>query len=122
MKRSPLVPFGMIAGLAIILMIVIGIWGGNIAQERADKNNGASKGDTANLASLSADKIYGQKCSTCHGANLEGGMGPNLQKIGGQLSKDKIVNQIKNGGGGMPANVITGDAVDKVADWLSKKK
>mgnify|MGYP001953231241 CR=1 FL=1 len=122
MKRNPLVPFGVIATLGILLMLVIGIWGGNIAQERADGKNGASTEDTANLASLEPDKIFGQKCSTCHGDNLEGKNGPNLQHVGADMSKDEILNQIKNGGGAMPGNIINGEAADKVADWLSKKK
>jgi len=122
MKRNPLVPFGTIAVLGIILMIVIGVWGGNIAQDRAEKKNAPSTEDTANLVNLSADKIFGQKCSTCHGDNLEGGIGPNLQKIGSSMDKAAILNQIKNGGGGMPANVISGAAADKVATWLANKK
>jgi cytochrome c551 len=69
-----------------------------------------------------AAKIFDQKCSGCHGGDLKGGMGPNLTKIGSTLSKDDILNTIKNGKGGMPPNVIQGDDAEKVADWLAAKK
>lgn len=84
-----------------------------------DKNNGGGT-DTAQAGD--ADKIFQQKCSACHGGDLKGGVGPNLTKIGSQLSKDDILATIKNGKGAMPPNVIEGDDANKVADWLSAKK
>ena len=116
MKRNPLIPFAVIAAFGILFMIVIGIWGGNAAQERAaSKEKGA-------VAAATPDKIFEQNCSSCHGQNLEGGAGPNLQHIGGKLSKDAILKQINNGGGVMPGGLIKGDDATKVAEWLSKKK
>lgn len=67
-------------------------------------------------------KIFDQKCSSCHGGDLTGGMGPNLTKVGSKYSKDEILNIIKNGKGQMPANVITGDDANQVAEWLAAKK
>ncbi|MGG5251984.1 cytochrome c551 [Neobacillus sp. SM06] len=78
------------------------------------QNGGAQAGDP--------QKIVSQKCSTCHGGNLEGSVGPNLQKIGSKYSKDEILNIIKNGKGGMPAGVISGKDAEKVAEWLAAKK
>ncbi|MFC7393321.1 cytochrome c550 [Scopulibacillus cellulosilyticus] len=117
MKRNPLVPFGIIAVLGIIFVIVLSVWGGNIVQDRQAEK--AGKSDTANVK---PEEIFKQNCSSCHGQNLQGGAGPNLQHIGKKISKDRILKQIKNGGGGMPANVIQGEEAQKVADWLSKKK
>lgn len=123
MKRNPLIPFGMIAVLGIVLMLSLSVWGGGAAQERAAKENGTAVEDEANLASLPADEIFGQKCAACHGQNLEGvGGAPNLQKVGAKLSKKEILDQIANGGGIMPGGLITGEAADKVATWLSEKK
>ncbi|MGO4270307.1 cytochrome c, partial [Paenibacillus sp. TAF58] len=49
-------------------------------------------------AALDAAVIFKQNCIACHGAELEGRMiGPNLQKVGARLSKEKIINQITNG-------------------------
>lgn len=67
-------------------------------------------------------KIFDQKCSSCHGGDLKGGMGPDVSKIGATLSKDDILNIIHNGKGGMPPNVVAGDDADKVAEWLAAKK
>jgi cytochrome c551 len=78
-------------------------------------------GDTAQAGD--AEKIYSQKCSSCHGGDLKGGMGPDLTAVGASKSKDEIAAIIKDGtDGGMPAGLIEGDDLDKVADWLSTKK
>ncbi|MGQ0517186.1 c-type cytochrome, partial [Bacillus sp. D-CC] len=53
---------------------------------------------------------------------LQGAVGPNLQKIGGKLSKDEIKEILSKGKGNMPANIVPADQAAKVADWLSKKK
>lgn len=80
-----------------------------------DGNKTASAGD--------AEKIVNQKCISCHGENLKGGVGPALDKIGSQLSKDEIHDIIINGkGGGMPPKLIEGKDADAVAAWLSEKK
>lgn len=78
-------------------------------------------GDTATAGD--AEKIYSQKCSSCHGGDLKGGMGPDLTAVGASKSKDEIAAIIKDGTtGGMPAGLIEGDDLDKVADWLASKK
>ncbi|WP_406603726.1 cytochrome c551 [Neobacillus rhizosphaerae] len=97
--------------LGTSLVMGLAACGGGTSDKGTDT---ASGGDAA--------KIYDQKCSGCHGGDLKGGMGPNLTKIGSTLSKDEILNTIKNGKGAMPKNVIQGDDANKVADWLAAKK
>ncbi|WML46928.1 cytochrome c [Neobacillus sp. PS3-34] len=87
---------------------------GGASDNKGGGNDTASGGD--------AEKIFSQKCSTCHGGNLEGGMGPKLADVGSRLTKDQIKNKIEHGGGGMPEGLLKGAELDKVADWLSKKK
>ncbi|MDR7080039.1 cytochrome c551 [Neobacillus niacini] len=78
-------------------------------------------GDTATAGD--AEKVYSQKCSSCHGGDLKGGMGPELTAVGASKSKDEIAAIIKDGTtGGMPAGLIEGDDLDKVAEWLASKK
>ncbi len=120
MKRKPLIPFGIIAVVGIVLVIVLSVWGGHTVQDRQAAKKGGQKQTTQ--TAQKPEKIFAENCTACHGQNLEGGAGPNLQHIGAKLSKGQILNQIKNGGGGMPGNIISGDAAQKVADWLSKKK
>jgi menaquinol-cytochrome c reductase cytochrome b/c subunit len=64
-------------------------------------------------------------CISCHGAELEGGMGPTLRGVGDILSKEEIVATITNGKNqGMPSfkGTLTTAQIDQVATWLSKQK
>ncbi|MGE8080561.1 cytochrome c551 [Peribacillus loiseleuriae] len=83
----------------------------------------ANEGGTTTTSAGEADNIYKNKCSSCHGANLEGAFGPELKKIGSTHSKDEIEKIILEGkSGGMPAKLIQGDQAALVAKWLSEKK
>ncbi|GKU83382.1 cytochrome c551 [Niallia sp. NCCP-28] len=68
------------------------------------------------------EKLYNQKCSVCHGSNLEGGGGPNLQAVGSELSKEDIEKIILEGKGTMPKGVLKGKDAEAVAQWLADKK
>jgi cytochrome c551 len=81
-----------------------------------------SDGTTETTSVGDAQKIYNQKCSSCHGGNLEGGFGPALEKIGAKLSKDEILNVINNGKGSMPPGIINDDEAEAVAEWLANNK
>jgi putative heme-binding domain-containing protein len=49
-------------------------------------------------------QIFETRCSTCHGLDGGGAMGPNIQAIPMRLGAPAVANVIKNGmGGGMPA-------------------
>ncbi|MEH7108068.1 MULTISPECIES: cytochrome c551 [Bacillaceae] len=82
----------------------------------------SDKGDKDTASGGEAAKIFDQKCSSCHGGDLKGGMGPNLTKVGSKYSKDQILDILHNGKGQMPPGVVTGDDADKVAEWLAAKK
>lgn len=71
-----------------------------------------------------AEALFKQSCVSCHGVNLEGKMGPRLQKVGAELSKDQILKKIQNGGGGMPAfqKRLKTNEIEILAEWLSLKK
>lgn len=73
-----------------------------------------------------AVELYRQNCLSCHGAELEGQMGPrtNLQKVGASLTQEQIRNQIANGGGGMPAQSkrLTPQQIETLAAWLATRK
>lgn len=82
---------------------------------------GSSNGGDEVDASAAQD-VFKENCASCHGENLEGKNGPELDHIGKEMSKDDIKKQIKDGGGGMPAEIIKGDEADNVAGWLADKK
>ncbi|MDH4618288.1 cytochrome c551 [Brevibacillus sp. AY1] len=69
-----------------------------------------------------AEALYKNTCAGCHGQTLEGAVGPNLQKVGGTLSKDQILEVLKNGKGSMPPGLVKGDDAETLAAWLADKK
>ena len=48
-------------------------------------------------------EVFAQNCAACHGGDGEGGSGPRLAGEEAYTSADVVVDQIRNGGGGMPA-------------------
>lgn len=83
---------------------------------------GGGEDDGKDTASGGEQKIYDQKCSGCHGGELQGAMGPELKTIGSKYSKEEILDILKNGKGQMPANVVSGDDAESLAGWLAEKK
>jgi cytochrome c550 len=71
-----------------------------------------------------AEAIYKQSCIACHGTDLEGKMGPNLQKVGGKLTDQQLHKIIQNGKGGMPAfkSTLKDEEIVNIALWLAGKK
>lgn len=61
------------------------------------------------------EAAYQKSCVACHGANLEGGAGPALK--GTTLSKEEIIEVIKNGKGTMPGNLAPGQE-EAIAEYL----
>ncbi len=99
-------------------MFVFSFQGLHKSKELADAKNGGKQTQTASKP----EDIVKQNCTSRHGDQLQGAVGPELQKIGGKLSKDEIKEVIVKGKGNMPPNLIPADQASKVADWLSKKK
>jgi cytochrome c551 len=75
-----------------------------------------------------AVRLYQNGCITCHGSNLQGGIGPNLQHVGSQLTAAQIRHRIEVGSGPMPAYAAPGDAIltsaqiTALTNWLAAKK
>lgn len=71
-----------------------------------------------------AEALFKQSCTSCHGVDLEGDFGPNLQKVGAHLTKTQIINQITNGGSSMPGfkDGLKADEIQALATWLAAKK
>jgi cytochrome c551 len=76
--------------------------------------------DTAGAGN--AEKLFEQKCSSCHAADLKGGVGPDLTKVGSRLDQAGIEKVINEGRGNMPKGQVTGGDVTTVAKWLAAKK
>ncbi|UFJ42757.1 c-type cytochrome [Brevibacillus humidisoli] len=65
-----------------------------------------------------------QSCIGCHGGNMEGGMGPNLQKIGEKYSAEELAEIIKNGKPpGMPGGLITDEqTIKELTEYMASLK
>ncbi|GIO69897.1 c-type cytochrome [Paenibacillus sp. FSL M7-1455] len=68
--------------------------------------------------------VKAQGCISCHGDQLQGGVGPNLQKIGSQMSAEELYTIITKGRGGMPSfkDKLQKEEIANVAQWLAAKK
>jgi mono/diheme cytochrome c family protein len=77
--------------------------------------------DTNNEA---AQALFKQSCTSCHGVDLAGDFGPNLQKVGGKLTKEQITTQITQGGEAMPSfeEKLNTEEIQALASWLASKK
>ena len=122
MKRK----IAMFVSAAALTIALTACGGGKSASPSpsASAPTGASPSPAATTTAANAESIYKQNCVSCHGADLSGKMGPNLQKVGGKLDKDKIAAKIQNGGGGMPSykGKLKDDEIQALGDWLSAKK
>ena len=74
-------------------------------------------GEEADGAAVFAEAGCGG-CHTFGPANSSGTVGPNLDNV--DLSKDEIAEQVRNGGGGMPAfgDRLSDAEIDAVADYV----
>ncbi|WP_434813678.1 cytochrome c551 [Bacillus halotolerans] len=106
-----------------ILMLVFAIsallaaCGSNDAKEEKTDNDSKTEASASE-----GEELYQQSCVGCHGKDLEGVSGPNLQEVGGKYDEEKIESIIKNGRGNMPKGLVDDKEAASIAKWLSEKK
>ncbi|WP_227793546.1 c-type cytochrome [Paenibacillus guangzhouensis] len=115
------------AAILFSCMIIISLSACGGATSKAPETNkeGAGAGTgTTTTTKVDAEAVFKANCVSCHGNNLEGAVGPNLQKVGGKLSKGDIDAVVTNGRGGMPSfkGQLSSEEIAGIADWLSTKK
>lgn len=90
------------------------------------ENSNPSESISANPTPVAFEALtlFKQNCMSCHGAELEGKMiGPNLQKVGARLSKEKIIDQITKGDTMPPfKDKLNKQEIETLANWLATKK
>jgi cytochrome c551 len=81
-------------------------------------------GTAAVDTSMVAQTVFKQNCVVCHGVDLSGGVGPNLQKVGARLTQVQIAATITNGRNVMPAfkDKLKPEEIDALSKWLAAKK
>ena len=78
----------------------------------------ASAGGPTTLGDLQRGRvIFGQTCAGCHGMKAQGGIGPPL--AGARITVDAAKTQIENGGGIMPAGLVSGARENDVLAYLA---
>lgn len=109
---------GILAG-GLVLSLGLAFSGVGVHKEGEKKEAAAEQPAAGGAAE--AEGIAKSTCAGCHGVDLKGQVGPNLHNIGSKLSKDEIVNILKNGRGGMPKGLVPGkEAI--MADYLMTLK
>lgn len=117
--RSNILPFGIIAIVGILASIIVYYVG---VHQKAEIQQDMLAGDAAveEVGEVAApDEIYANSCAGCHGADLSGGFGPDLQNAGSKFAADEITDIILNGIGQMPAQSLTQEEADSLAEWFA---
>lgn len=91
--------------------------------DQAPEESSAQTGGGGEAASAEGKQIFSQSCGTCHtlgDAGTSGSVGPNLDDLA--PDKARVQRAIENGGAGtgaMPANIVTGQEAEAVADYVA---
>lgn len=89
-------------------------------------SNNSSDNTTSNDSASESEipVVYKQNCLSCHGSELQGGIGPNLQKVGSRMSEEDLAQILRNGKGSMPAfdSKLNEEEITSLASWLSEQK
>jgi len=108
--------FGILFLVFVIFLVASIIYPPTHGEEAKGGKEGAA-------ANINAEDIVKTNCTSCHGQNLEGMVGPKLADIGSKMSAEEIADVIKNGKGSMPPGLIQDPKeIVAVAKWLSEKK
>ncbi|MDH3227513.1 MAG: cytochrome c [Thermoleophilia bacterium] len=72
---------------------------------------------TAHATAAEGKAVFVRSCQGCHpSGGATAGVGPKLTARG--LTKARIENQVRNGGGAMPAGLVTGTDLDAVVTYV----
>ncbi|GGB04682.1 cytochrome c [Macrococcus hajekii] len=114
MNRNPVVPFLLILLMGVGLIFFMSAEGANKEKEGAEGGEGAKTEQKFDAAAFAKDN-----CTSCHGQNLEGAMGPKL--AGTSKPADELKKVIREGKGAMPAHdesVIADKDLDTLVKYL----
>lgn len=105
------------AGFSIVLLL--GACGGN--EENIEEAVVTGDGQAT---SEDGEAVYrAASCFSCHGADLEGASGPNLQEVGARLNEEQIRTVVVEGTSVMPGGMVEDqEDLDNLVEWLSNQK
>jgi mono/diheme cytochrome c family protein len=96
-----------------------------VEQEGAagEELEGEGTATTAGGDAESGAVVFSENCSTCHGATGHGGNGgPDLRTMPLAQSEEGAIQQVTNGGGGMPAfgGTLSEEEIENVAAYVAQ--
>ncbi|WP_199171858.1 cytochrome c [Sporosarcina sp. P13] len=119
MNKNPIVPFFLIFALGIGLIFFFSLYGLEQKEEIAGPDEeSTTQEENANTGEFDAEAVSQQKCISCHGENLSGGMGPALN--GQAFGAEEMHAAIKDGvpGTAMPAGLVPDEHIDEMVDYI----
>ncbi|AQQ55042.1 c-type cytochrome [Planococcus lenghuensis] len=87
-------------------------------EEVVEEGEGAGEGEGAAAGDFDPVAVYEANCASCHGANFEGGVGPNL--ITTELPPEEIAQVLAEGRGIMPGGLVPEEHIDAMATWITE--
>ena len=118
LKRSPLLPFGIIMVVGILVMLLLSFKGIGDSKDLAAELEGGDV-QTEQVAA-NPEEIYQSSCIGCHGNQYEGsGSTPALIGVGERLSLEEIEDIVVNGKNKMPSGLVSPEHAGDMAEWLS---
>ena len=107
--------------LVLLLLLLVGLLAGCGGGD--DEGNGGGGGGTTTTAGADGKAVFAEAgCGGCHtysAAGSNGSVGPNLDDA--NVSFDQAVQQVTNGGGGMPSfqGDLSQEEIEAVARFVS---
>src|SRR5699024_3348919 len=110
----------LLSGRFVVALVLVAC--GNEPEDNGGNDAGSDEAQPEETEdSGDGEEVYQESCANCHGDDLEGESGPALDAVGADMSKDEILDQIEEGGDGMPAEIVAGDVAYAVAESLADK-
>jgi mono/diheme cytochrome c family protein len=110
-------PLRRIVLLPLVLFVVVTGSVFTLAKLHLAKPAASAAGPTKLGDSVRGQVIFRETCGGCHGTNAQGGVGPRL--AGARITLPAAKAQIDNGGGIMPAKLVSGSREDDVLAYLA---
>jgi cytochrome c551 len=93
---------------------------GNAGEQMEGEAGASTSGGDPNLGTV----VFSENCSTCHGATGHGGNGgPDLRTMPLAQTEEGAIQQVTNGGGGMPpfGGVLSEEEIENVAAYVAQE-
>ena len=110
-------PLRRIVLLPLVLFVVVTGSVFTLAKLHLAKPAASAGGPTKLGDSVRGQVIFRETCGGCHGTKAQGGVGPRL--AGARITLPVAKAQIDNGGGIMPAKLVSGSREDDVLAYLA---